>query len=249
MTEWYEESFGEDYLLVYKHRDAQGAAHEVQKMASWLRLPAGAKVLDLCCGMGRHSLALSEAGYHVTGIDLSDVLLREARQLDQDKAVTWIASDMRHLPVEDNEFDAVLNLFTSFGYFTRDEEHIKVLQQIYRVLKPDGQFIIDFLNPAYVEQNLVPESSREFEGQRIDERRKIENGYVKKEITITDLSGGETRHYNERVKLYTYDAFKSMVEEVGLYIEQVHGSYDDEKYDPETSPRMIFFGRRPAEQR
>ena len=246
MTEWYEESFGEDYLLVYKHRDVQGAVHEVRKMASWLRLPADAKVLDLCCGMGRHSLALSEEGYQVTGIDLSDVLLEEAKELDQDQAVTWISSDMRRLPVEDHEFDAVLNLFTSFGYFTKDEEHIKVLEEICRVLKPGGRFIIDFLNPAYVEMNLVPESSRESEGQRIDERRQIENGYVKKEITITDLNGGEPRHYNERVKLYTRDEFQLMADEAGLIIDRIHGSYEEDHYEPETSPRMIFVGRRPA---
>lgn len=216
-------------------------------MASWLRLPADAKVLDLCCGMGRHSLALSEEGYQVTGIDLSDVLLEEARELDRDQAVTWISSDMRRLPLEDQEFDAVLNLFTSFGYFTKDEEHIKVLEEIWRVLKPGGRFIIDFLNPAYVKMNLVPESSRESEGQRIDERRQIENGYVKKEITITDSNGGEPRQYNERVKLYTCDAFQLMVEEAGLCIDQIHGSYEEDQYEPETSPRMIFIGRRPAE--
>src|SRR5690606_41599411 len=82
MAEWYERSFGEDYLLVYKHRDVQGAKREVHTMISWLDLPVGAKVLDLCCGMGRHSMALVEAGYEVTGVDLSDVLLREARKND-----------------------------------------------------------------------------------------------------------------------------------------------------------------------
>ncbi|WP_054956193.1 class I SAM-dependent methyltransferase [Paenibacillus dakarensis] len=247
MAEWYEESFGEDYMLIYKHRDEQGAALEVQKMVSWLKLPSQSKVLDLCCGAGRHSLALSDEGYQVTGIDLSDVLLEEARELDQEKAVTWIASDMRQLPVENSVFDAVLNLFTSFGYFTRDEEHIKVLEEIYRVLRPGGRFIIDFLNPSYVKQNLVPESSRESEGQQIHERRQIENGYVKKEITITDADGGEARHYEERVKLYTLDAFKFMVEEAGLCIDQVHGSYDEDQYEPKTSPRMIFVGHRPVE--
>lgn len=67
MTEWYEKSFGEDYLVVYKHRDFGGARKEVERMISWLGLPPGSKVLDLCCGMGRHSLALAEAGYEVTG--------------------------------------------------------------------------------------------------------------------------------------------------------------------------------------
>ncbi|WP_106768550.1 class I SAM-dependent methyltransferase [Paenibacillus faecalis] len=248
MAKWYEKSFGEDYLLVYQHRDAQGAAHEVQKMISWLNLPAGAKVLDLCCGMGRHALALSQAGYKVTGIDLSDVLLREAKQQDKDNMVTWILSDMRHLPVNDDEFDAVLNLFTSFGYFTKDEEHIKVLQQIYRVLKPGGQFIIDFLNPDFVERNLVPESFRVSGDQRIDERRQIEGGYVKKDISITDLNSGKTRHYCERVKLYRLDLFMSMAEAAGLCIDRVLGNYNEEKYNSKTSPRMIFLGRRPMEK-
>lgn len=246
MAEWYEKSFGEDYLLVYKHRDVQGAVHEVEQMVSWLALSEGAEVLDLCCGMGRHSLALAEAGYRVTGVDLSGVLLREARKYDKKNQVGWIASDMRHIPVDNERFDAVLNLFTSFGYFTKDEEHIKVLEEICRVLKPGGKFIIDFLNPAYVERHLVPESVRESEGQRIEERRVIENGYVKKEIAIMALNAGEPRHYQERVKLYTRDEFKMMIEEAGLRIDQIHGSYDEETYTPESSPRMIFVGRRPA---
>ncbi|KKO54298.1 class I SAM-dependent methyltransferase [Paenibacillus sp. DMB20] len=248
MAEWYEKSFGEDYLLIYKHRDVQGAAHEVQQMVSWLSLSEGSSVLDLCCGMGRHSLALAEAGYRITGVDLSDVLLRKARECDKKNQVAWIASDMRHIPADDEHFDAVLNLFTSFGYFTKDEEHIKVLEEICRVLKPGGKFIIDFLNPAYVERHLVPESVRESEGQRIEEKRTIDNGYVKKAIAISDLDGGEPRHYQERVKLYTRDEFKMMIEEVGLRIDQIHGSYDGEAYEPESSPRMIFVGRRPAEE-
>lgn len=97
MSEWYETSFGEDYLIVYRHRDFGGARHEVETMIGWLDLPRGARVLDLCCGMGRHSLALSEAGYEVTGVDLSEALLREARSQVGAEAVTWLRSDMREL--------------------------------------------------------------------------------------------------------------------------------------------------------
>ncbi|NMO95264.1 class I SAM-dependent methyltransferase [Paenibacillus lemnae] len=249
MTEWYEKSFGEDYLLVYQHRDMQGAEHEVHNMVAWLKLEEHAKVLDLCCGMGRHSLVLAEAGNQVTGVDLSDELLAEAKSEDEQGQVRWLQSDMRRIPVQDGEFDAVLNLFTSFGYFTNDKEHIKVLEEIRRVLKPNGKFIIDFLNPAYVKRHLVPASSREAEGQQIEERRVIENGYVKKEITITSTEGGgEPRRYNERVKLYTCEEFRDMIHEAGLIIDQIHGSYDEDMYDPEESPRMIFVGRCPGER-
>ncbi|MNB92380.1 Cypemycin methyltransferase [compost metagenome] len=244
MSEWYEESFGEDYLIVYRHRDFGGARREVEKMIAWLGLPEKAKVLDLCCGMGRHSLALAEAGYEVTGVDLSEALLREARAQEGASRVKWVRSDMRDLPLEGG-FDAVVNLFTSFGYFEKDEEHVKVLREIWRMLKPGGRFIIDFLNPSYVTAHLVPHSTREDGDNLIDEKRRIEDGYVKKDIILTSKSDGTPRQYHERVKLYSLEKFRALIAEAGLALEAVHGSYEEDVYEAETSPRMIFVGKRP----
>lgn len=260
MAEWYEQSFGEDYLLVYKHRDFQGAYQEVQKMISWVKLPQGSSVLDLCCGMGRHSLALADAGYKVTGVDLSDVLLREARAADSEGRVSWHQGDMRAVPL-DERFDAVVNLFTSFGYFEQDEEQLSVLKEIHRLLKPGGRFIIDYLNPAYVAAHLVPHSSREDDGNWIEEHRVIEDGFVKKQIAIRssasavtarDAAGPDTtaageesaRVYHERVKLYPYEKFRALLEQAGLSVEQLHGSYNEDQYIEDASPRMIFVGVR-----
>ncbi|MFD0617911.1 class I SAM-dependent methyltransferase [Paenibacillus sp. GCM10027629] len=241
MSEWFEQSFGEDYLIVYKHRDRYGAYEEVQQMISWLHLPAGAKVLDLCCGMGRHSNVLADSGYHVTGVDLSEVLLSEAEAQDIEQRVRWVRSDMRSIPL-DGGYDAVVNLFTSFGYFDSDEENGRVLHEIKRMLAPGAPFIIDFLNPSYVKRNLVPYTEHKEVGLRIDQYRKIEAGYVKKEIVITDAQES-VRRYHERVKLYHLDAFRSMLSEAGLHIEQIYGNYDESVYEEDTSPRMIFVGR------
>jgi ubiquinone/menaquinone biosynthesis C-methylase UbiE len=243
MSDWYKKSFGDDYLLVYKHRDLQGAYNEVKRMMEWLQLPAGAEVLDLCCGMGRHSMALTDFGYRVTGVDLSDVLLKEAERLDTEDKVRWLQGDMRDVPLS-RTYDAVVNLFTSFGYFGQDAENEKVLHEIYRLLSPaNGQFIIDFLNPGYVQANLVPFSKRQEGEIVIEESRKIEDGFVLKTIVISE-PGTPNRNYNEQVKLYEKEAFTGMMDRAGLEVLQVYGNYDASAYNNEESKRMIFVGRR-----
>jgi ubiquinone/menaquinone biosynthesis C-methylase UbiE len=239
---WYEQSFGEDYLIVYKHRDLQGAYEEVRRMMDWLQLEKGAEILDFCCGMGRHSMALTEFGYKVTGMDLSTVLLDEAKKLDGDRKVQWIRGDMRQIPLN-HTFDAVMNLFTSFGYFESDEENERVLHEMDRVLKPGGKFIIDFLNSDYVTAHLVPSSERMTEGMKIQETRSIEDGFVRKRIVISE-KGHPDRHYLEQVKLYRLQQFKEMLQGTNLNIDQLYGNYDKTSYHESTSPRLIIVGHK-----
>jgi len=242
MKPWYEVSFGNDYLLVYKHRDAARARHEAESMIRWLHLPPGAAILDLCCGTGRHSLALADLGYRVTGIDLSEQLLERARKHDSDGKVEWLRGDMRCVPVN-GPFDAVVNLFTSFGYFAEDSENAKVIREIDRVLKPDGKFIIDFLNAAYVRAHLVPYSEREVDGLRIEEHRSIEDDFVRKRVVIKQ-NGRADRTFTERVKLYGLEQFETMMRGTALKIDRVYGDYDGQRYVPERSPRLIMVGRK-----
>ncbi|KGE17046.1 class I SAM-dependent methyltransferase [Paenibacillus wynnii] len=243
---WFEKSFGEDYMLIYKHRNIQGALDEVQKMVKWLNLTEGSEVLDLCCGMGRHAFALSDAGFKVTGIDLSHVLLCEAIALDKQRRIRWIQSDMRMLPEGENiegTFDAVVNLFTSFGYFEKDEEQIKVLQQMERALKPHGKFIIDYLNAEYTKDHLIPFSERKEGETIIKENRRVRDGFVEKRIRLLE-EGTEARQYEEQVKLYSIHRLTEMLTEANLSINAVYGDYDEGEYDQRLSPRMIIVGQR-----
>ncbi|HZG56507.1 class I SAM-dependent methyltransferase [Paenibacillus sp.] len=238
---WYERSFREDYLVIYKHRDVSGAEHEVRAMSSWLRLQEGASVLDLCCGTGRHSVVLDALGYAVVGVDLSETLLAEARERE-DNAVRWVRGDMRRVPL-DGPFDAVLNMFTSFGYFESDAENERVLAEIRRLLRPGGRYVIDFLNPSYVLANLVPHSTRRDGDLTIDERRAVRDGYVVKTITVSEKDAAP-RSYEERVKLYGLPAFEGMLARVGLSLDAVYGDYDGSAYDEPTSKRLILVGHR-----
>ncbi|TNJ66505.1 class I SAM-dependent methyltransferase [Paenibacillus hemerocallicola] len=237
---WYEESFGDDYLIVYKHRDTAGAYNEVQAMIGWLGLPQGAAVLDLCCGMGRHSMALADFGYRVTGVDLSGVLLAEAIRRDTQGRIEWVQGDMRHIPA-DGPFDAVVNLFTSFGYFRDDAENETVIREISRVLKSGGRFIIDFLNASYVQAHLVPHSVRREGDSLIEENRSVENGFISKRIAIRE-PGKPERQYIEQVKCYGLEQLETMAARAKLRIDRVYGGYDGRSYERDGSPRLILTG-------
>lgn len=237
---WYEESFGEDYLLVYKHRNRQRADREIEAVVRWLQLEAGASLLDLCCGTGRHSIPLHHHGFQIKGVDLSPVLLQVAREEAAGLDISFHQGDMRNLPFPDNDFDGLVNLFTSFGYFADDGENERVLREIARVVKPGGRFVIDYLNHATVKRGLVPQSERMEEGVLIRERRWIEDGFVKKEIEVEDDTG--KRRYLERVKLYTREQMEAMMAAAGLAAETVKGDFDGSDYGEATSPRMIFTG-------
>jgi ubiquinone/menaquinone biosynthesis C-methylase UbiE len=241
---WYEKSFGEDYMIVYKHRDMQGAAREVSGMLGKLALQQGAEVLDLCCGMGRHALTIAEHGFSVSGLDLSDVLLDQARAYDKAQTVRWINGDMRKLPFADRSFDAVVNFFTSFGYFSDDAENKRVLLEIERVLRDDGSFLIDFLNPHYIARHLVPSSERSEGAMTIREFRAIESGFVKKTILIADRKG--ERRYEECVRLYELADFQRLLFDTSLTIEAIYGDSTGVPYEPQSSKRMILVGKKRA---
>lgn len=240
---WYEQSFGIDYITVYHHRNEEQAAREVGQMIRLLQLPEQAKVLDLCCGMGRHSLCLAGLGFDVTGFDLSQVLLAEARARDSASQVRWVHGDMRHIALPKAGYDAVVNLFTSFGYFDCDEENRKVLSEMDNVLKPNGKWIIDYLNPDVVVSRLVPESERKKNGVTIREVRSVEDGIVKKQITISE--GNESpRNYMEQVKLYRLSDFERMLQGTSLVVDQIYGDYAGSEYVADASPRMILVGHK-----
>ncbi|RAL27001.1 class I SAM-dependent methyltransferase [Thermoflavimicrobium daqui] len=239
--EWYKESFGKDYLLVYPHRNRAMANDEVERLIDWLQLTEKDQILDLCCGTGRHSISLAKRNFNVLGLDLSWELLNIATKMSQSEMlpIHFIHGDMRQLPFVDQSYDVVLNLFTSFGYFHEDQQNFQVLLEIARVLKSEGRFFIDFLNKEAIVSHLIPESERQEKGMIIKENRRIEGDYVCKNIRIVD--GNEERRYEERVKMYTYHQLLSMIEEAGMTVNATYGSYQGEPYTKE-SERMIIIG-------
>ena len=153
MTEWFEQWFGEEYLQLYPHRDGEDAKRVVALISGAVTLRR-AQVLDLACGPGRHAEHLAAHGAAVTGFDLSMPLLSRAKHRSSGVG-RWVRGDMRYLPFCGEVFDLVVNLFTSFGYFTDDSEHLAVIRDVARTLVPGGTLVIDYLNADFVRSHSV----------------------------------------------------------------------------------------------
>lgn len=239
MTEWFEEWFGEEYLHLYPHRDDAEAGRMVALLKAQVPWPAGLRVLDVGCGAGRHTRALAEAGARVTGVDLSRALLARA---GESTGATFARADMRRLPVRPGSMDLVVNLFTSFGYFSSDAEHAQVLAAMIRSLRPRGWFAIDFLHAPTVIAALVPEADVVLADTPVHiSKRLIDDGRsVEKRIQLAD-----GRTFNERVRLFTPAELEAMIAAAGATVRCRFGDYDGAPLTAE-SPRTILFAERAA---
>jgi SAM-dependent methyltransferase len=221
MPEWFEEWFGDEYLALYPHRDEVDAAHLVALLGRLLGWGVGWRVLDLCCGPGRHARALDAAGLAVTGLDLSAVLLRKARQVT---AAPLVRADIRALPIRPRSVDAGLNLFTSFGYFDTDEEHAATLVGMVGTVRRGGWFVLDFLNADLV-ASRIPEGTGSFErgegGTTLRRYRTADGRHVVKEILLAD-----GRRFQERVRLFSADELGDMLARAGGRVRHCFGDYD-----------------------
>ncbi len=236
---WYVRSFGDYYNLLYQHRDDASAQREVTNLMTTMDLHAGMRVLDVCCGAGRHLAAMRRAGCDVFGIDLSPQLLAEASKRDAVRGRVARA-DIRALPF-DQSFDAAVNLFTSFGYFTTDEENTAALHSIVRTLKQGGLFAMDHAHRGCVERTLKPRTVDQRGDATITATRSIEGDRVVKHTSIQ--IDGQTHQLSESVRLYHPNEMATLFEQTGLMDVRIVGGFDGRALDDDAD-RMITIGRR-----
>ncbi|MBJ7881071.1 class I SAM-dependent methyltransferase [Gelidibacter salicanalis] len=235
-TQWYASWFDTPYYhILYEGRDYAEAHHFMDNLTKYLNLPEDGKILDLACGKGRHSIYLSSLGYDVTGVDLSVNSIAYAKTHENDK-LHFEVHDMCR-PFND-KFDAVFNLFTSFGYFDRTEDNLNTIKAIRDDLNESGFGVIDFMNSDFVIDNLVAEDVKSAGGIDFYQKRYVKDGYIIKDISFTDK--GEDYHYQERVKAKTLADFEALFEEAGVYLLDIFGDYKLRKFHKDTSERLIM---------
>ncbi len=234
--QWYASWFNTPYYhILYKDRDYSEAQLFMDNLTNYLNIPTGGKILDLACGKGRHSIYLNKLGYNVTGVDLSEHSIKEAKQFEN-QTLKFSVHDMSK-PYADS-FDAVFNLFTSFGYFENQDCNLKTIISIKSELNESGFGVIDFMNTNYVINNLVNEDIKTVDGIDFYQKRSIKNNYIIKDINF-EVNGNKYK-FQERVRAFTLEDFQILYEKAEVLLLDVFGDYNLGTYNPKTSERLIM---------
>ncbi|MDQ3291231.1 MAG: class I SAM-dependent methyltransferase [Bacteroidota bacterium] len=224
------------YDLLYKNLDVQKAQTFINNLIGHLQTKLTYMLLEMGCGKGRHSHFLNQKGFNVTGLDISEQNIAFAKQFENER-LRFYQHDMRDI-FRTAYYDLILNLFTNFGYFNSETENVVALRSTVAAIKPGGKLVIDFMNTNHTIKHLVHTEEKEIEGVHFKISRKVEKGYIVKNIAITD--GEQSNTFYEKVRALTYDHFMEYFRMTSLRMVNVFGSYDLEPYHPETSERMIF---------
>lgn len=243
---WWEIYFDELYLRMFQTiLTPDRTAQEVAGVVTLLDLKPGARVLDLCCGQGRHAVPLARAGYRLTGLDLSTYLLDRAQQASRRAGtrVDWVRGDMRRLPWRE-QFDACLNLFTAFGYFEDDAQDERVLHEVCRVLRPGGRLFLDVSNRDYYLLRLWPKAWRRHGRATILEETNFDALTGRFTMTFTWAEGADWQSLTHSVRHYTAPELANMLKRVGLLPVAFYGDFDGSDFDLE-SKRLIVIAQKP----
>jgi ubiquinone/menaquinone biosynthesis C-methylase UbiE len=241
--EWWESYFDAQYLLEYEpiFSPARDRA-DVARLIELLGLSAGERVLDVPCGQGRHAHLLAEAGFDVTGLDYSTHLLDVAKERGTASNLRYVRGDMRALPPKwSGKFSAVLNLFTSFGFFLNPMDDVRVVQEFARVLQPNGVLVWHGGSRDGVMAKFL---SRDW--------WKSEDGtMVAHERTFDPLSGiltirshwagkrssGEREH---RIRLYTASRLAEICQSAGLIVEEAYDGWSRAPLSRRSSEMLLI---------
>ncbi|MDR5703738.1 MAG: class I SAM-dependent methyltransferase [Armatimonadota bacterium] len=224
---WWESFFDKEMGEVMVPEQAWQQAEELcGPLLQLLNLQPGAKILDLACGPGRFALPLAKRGFCVVGFDLASVYLEQARKKAQEQGlfIELVQGDMREIPFED-EFDAVINMFTSFGYFDDERDHLKVLQGVHKSLKPGGRFLMDTINREWLIRHFQPHDWQECSDFILLEDRKFNAEGDRVEAKRIKLSrDGQRREYTLSLRFFTLAELLNLFSQAGL---KVLGYYGD----------------------
>ena len=236
-TDWFKSWFNSPYYhILYNARNQEEAELFIDNLCNFLKPAPDSKMLDIACGKGRHSVYLNKKGFDVTGTDLSYASIRFAKKFEN-PTLQFFVHDMRNL-FYINYSDFAFNLFTSFGYFDTDKDHINALKSFAKSLKKDGLLVMDYMNSDKIARNLVPNEVKVIGEITFTISRKIVDSKIIKSIAFSDKS--QNFSFTEEVRAFRLTDFERLFAAAGLQISRTFGDYDLNPFDVNQSDRLII---------
>ena len=245
MTAWYEDDafWRDNYEVMFSDDSFRRAAEDIDRVLA-LAGNDPRRVLDLCCGPGRHTIPLAQKGIEVTAVDLSSFLLNRARENAGAAKVApeFVQGDMRSF-MRPNAFDAVLNLYTSFGYFEDRRDDERVLTNIFTSLRPGGTTVIDVIGKE-LQGRRGHQITDLPDGSTCIQRIQLVNEWTTLKSEFLLVRGDSTRRYHFTHRLYSGYELRTAMEAAGFDV-SLFGDFEGNAYGPQ-SLRLIAVGRKPA---
>ena len=226
--------------MLFDKEKKEAAAGDVANAIQLLGLEPGAAVLDLCCGPGRHSVALAKLGFHVTGVDRTAHYLAKAEAFAREQAVDveWVQEDMRTFRRE-AAFDGAVNLYTSFGYFEDPAEDLVVLQNLRASLKPGGRLVMDMAGKEIVARIFTPKDWVEFDdGSLLMMERCVTRDWTMMKTRWISLRDGLLNEFRFEHRMFSAAELERLLREAGFGAVGIHGGLDGCPYD-QSAQRLV----------
>jgi SAM-dependent methyltransferase len=243
---WHDrDTFWKNVEPVLFHRQRMtNAPGEIDKIISLGGFKPGSKILDLCCGVGRHSIELARRGFDVTGIDITTRYLKqaEARAKKDGIKIEFINADMRKF-VRKSRFDVVINLFTSFGFFENQKDDKKVITNVYRSLKRGGILVMDLIGREVLAKHFRRTDWVELDGMFLLEKRELHDNWSRVHNTWILIKDGHQKKEELDLRLYTALELKMLLADCGFKRIEVYGNLAGDPYD-EKAQRLVMIGHK-----
>ncbi len=246
-AEWFRTFFDAAYVAqLREEKPPAQTRREVDFLLRALRPAPGARILDVPCGYGRHASALARRGFRVVGVDLSRAMIAEARRrFAPGPRLAFVRRDMRRIAFR-GEFDAVINLYTSFGYFTPAQNQA-VLQRMARALRPGGTLLVDHRDPAY--DATLPRRPWYRAGAKrfiLEDRRFDRRSRITESTQLVIATGPRLiRQRSLRFQEFTLAQWRRMLRRAGLRLRRAYSGYDGRPYRAGATGRLIVVAERP----
>ena len=225
--------------VLFSSERMQSAGQEVEQIISLLKLQPGVSICDLCCGLGRHSLEFGRLGYRVTGVDRTGLYIEQAKNKanEQGLNIRFAQEDMRSF-FEPDAFDAVINVFTSFGYFEEVTDDKRVLENVYESLKDDGIFLIDIIGKEVLARIFQEKRWYEEDGVIILEESKLSEDWSLVECRWIIIKDSKQDEFRFTLRLYSAAKLSELLKSCGFGRVEIYGDLSGSPYDL-TAKRLV----------